>query len=88
MSNEPRDVVGAVLPKSWSQSKKDELADEILEALDEAGLLAADEIEAVGIRGARIPVETVEAYGLVIGVDANGDAAEIGGAHWPLEVLA
>lgn len=79
MSTEPRDVVGAVLPKSWSQNKKDAIADEILEALDNAGLLIGDALVtevAVGER-ALIPVESVEAYGLTIRLDALGDASEI-----------
>lgn len=86
---EPRDVVGALLPKSWSQDKRDALADQILEALESEGLLTCGEIETVGIRWTHVPIETVEAYGLVIGVDANGYAAEVSSAaQWPLEVVA
>lgn len=75
--NEPRDVVGAQLPKSWSQSRRDTMADEILEALDSAGLLAYDEYSAVEVGRALLPVETVEAYGLEIALDALGEASTI-----------
>ncbi|MET0423630.1 MAG: hypothetical protein ABW046_07140 [Actinoplanes sp.] len=89
MSVNPRDLVGALLPESWSQKDRDNLADEILDALAFNGLLTEGEIETVGIRWTHVPIETVEAYGLVIGVDANGYAAEISSAaQWPLEVVA
>lgn len=77
MSDNPRDVVGAVLPKSWSQTKKDALADEILDALSDAGLLLEGAATTVEVGDARMPVETIEAYGLTIAIDALGDAAEI-----------
>lgn len=32
-------------------------------------------IDTVEVDGARVPIETVEIYGLEIGVDANGNAA-------------
>jgi hypothetical protein len=76
MSTSPRDVIGTVLPKSWSQTKRDTVADEIAEALWEAGLLA-DDITTVAVGDARLPVETVEAYGLTIKLDALGEASEL-----------
>jgi hypothetical protein len=85
--SEPRDVIGAVLPKSWSQTKRDDVADQIVNALFDAGLLLVDDVTTIEVRGARVPVETVEAYGLTIRVDANGNAAEIT-SPWGLEILA
>lgn len=73
----PRDVVSGTLPKSWSQTKRDDLADEILDALEEQGLLADAECTVVEVGDARMPVETVEAYGLTIRLDAMGEASEI-----------
>lgn len=43
-----------------------------------------EQIDAVGIIGARVPIEHAEVYGLRIGVDANGNAATVEfpyGAH-------
>lgn len=73
----PRDVVGAVLPKSWSQDKRDTMADEIVDALYGAGFVLDEQISTVEVGGALVPVETVEAYGLEIRLDALGDASEI-----------
>lgn len=74
--SEPRDVIGEKLPKSWSQTKRDTLSDKIIDALSEAGLLA-EEITAVEVVNALLPVETVEAFGLTIKLDAMGEASEI-----------
>ncbi|WP_371409767.1 hypothetical protein OG423_14275 [Micromonospora zamorensis] len=41
----------------------------------------AEATHEVDVVGARVPVETVEAYGLLIGVDANGNAATITFPH-------
>jgi len=41
----------------------------------------AEEVHEVDVVGSRVVVETVEAYGLVIGVDANGNAATITFPH-------
>lgn len=65
----------------------DALIDRITDALWDAGLLLTSEVTTVEVRGARVPVETVEAYGLRIRVDANGDAAEIISERG-LEILA
>jgi hypothetical protein len=77
--SDPRDVVAAKLPKSWSQDKRDTLADEILDALEEVSLLVGDALVTEVAVGERplIPVETVEAYGLTIRLDAMGEASEI-----------
>lgn len=83
---DPRDVVTAVLPKSWSQTKKDNLADEVLEALDTAGLLNLNGVFVVSPEDAKVPVETIEAYGLTIKLDALGDASEIS-SQTALQVL-
>jgi hypothetical protein len=76
-ADEPRDVVGAKLPQSWSQNRRDIVADAILEALEDAGLLAQEEITTVEVGGALMPVEAVEAYGLTLKLDALGEASEI-----------
>lgn len=77
MSTSPRDVIVPFLPKNWSQSRRDQVADEIADALGDAGLLAEFECIAVEVADAMVPVETVEAYGLTIRLDANGEASEI-----------
>ena len=75
----PRDVVAAKLPKNWSQDKRDTVADEILTDLEVAGHLTIDgECSTVSVGGyALVPVETVEAYGLTLRLDAMGEASEI-----------
>ncbi len=42
-----------------------------------AELFPSNEVEGVEIVGSRAPIETVEAYGLTIGVDANGHASTV-----------
>ena len=56
--------------------------DKILDTLGYAE--AADAVEVIG---ARLGVETIEAYGLEITLDANGNAAEIRSPHG-LDVIA
>lgn len=41
----------------------------------------AEAASKANIVGSRVPVETVEAYGLSIGVDANGNAATVEFPH-------
>lgn len=86
-ASDPRDVIGQALPKSWSQTKRDETAGQIEDALWEAGLLQVDVVTAVEVRGGLVPVETVEAYGLTIRLVANGEAVEINSLSG-LEILA
>jgi hypothetical protein len=69
-----------------SASRRDDIATEIGEALWDAGYLT-DGASTVEVHGARIPVETVEAYGLTISVDANGNAVEVS-SPWGLGVTA
>jgi hypothetical protein len=72
-------AIRAVLPKI-SIVKLDEL----ISALDEfiphdGGILVVE------VAGTRVPITNVEIYGLHIGVDVNGRAAEVGipdGATW------
>lgn len=71
------DVIGAVLPKSWSQTKRDDLAEQIADALSTEGLLVENAINVVEVVGARVTVETIEAYGLTIELDALGDAVQV-----------
>lgn len=51
--------------------------DKVREILD---YFAPEVITDVAVRNARCPVETIEEYGLVIKLDAYGDAAEV---HFP-----
>lgn len=53
------------------------LAQIIARKLEEAGFLVPEDFDTVEVRGARVPVETVEVYGLTITVDANGNAVSI-----------
>ncbi len=64
------------------QNKKDILADQIVEALEAAGWHEPDLLIAtVEVGEALMPVETVEAYGLTIKLDAMGEASEISSAR-------
>jgi hypothetical protein len=51
--------------------------DAVYAALDGAGAVLDGTPVTVEVAGARVPVETVEVYGLVIRLDANGRAASI-----------
>lgn len=37
-----------------------------------------EQVDAVEVRGARVVVEEIDAHGLVIGLDAHGNAATVG----------
>ncbi|MEU1810975.1 hypothetical protein [Micromonospora aurantiaca (nom. illeg.)] len=87
MSTDYREAIGATLPERWSQTKKDELADAVYEALDNLGLIVDGPISTVDVVGAPITVERVEAYGLAIEVDANGNAVSVT-SPWGLEIVA
>lgn len=76
----PNEVIIERLPKSMSAKRRQEVAEQILDALAEYGLLADGECCAVEVGNALVPVETVEAYGLTIRLDANGEASEISSA--------
>jgi hypothetical protein len=76
----PEEVVIEQLPKSMSAKRRGEVAEQILDALSESGLLVDNECSAVEVGNALVPVETVEAYGLTIRLDANGEASEISSA--------
>jgi hypothetical protein len=73
------DAIRSVNPRI-SATKLGELLDAIEELMPgEAGIFG------VAVEGTRVVVETIEAYGLTIGVDANGRAAEVAfpdGATW------
>ncbi|TCB97557.1 hypothetical protein E0H26_11605 [Micromonospora zingiberis] len=86
MSTEYRGIIGASLPERWPQNKKDELSDAIYGALDEHGLILDGTVNTVEVTGARVTVETVEAYGLTIEVDANGNAVQIS-SPYGLEIV-
>lgn len=87
MSRYPETVIRELLPNSWSQTRRNGLTDQILDALYDAGLLIDGSPRTVEVRGARVAVEAVEAYGLRISLDANGNAVEIA-SPWGLEVTA
>lgn len=76
----PEEVVIEQLPKSMFAKRRGEVAEQILDALAESGLLVDSECWAVEVGNALVPVETVEAYGLTIRLDANGEASEISSA--------
>lgn len=71
------DVIKAQFPASMSKKRSNELAEQIADALAEAGLLVDGECTAVEVGNALLPVKTIEAYGLIIKLDATGDASEI-----------
>lgn len=77
MSDDPQKLVEDALPKSWSAVRKANLAGEIVDVLSDAGLLVEEEFDTVEVATARMPVESVEAYGLRLRIDALGEAVEI-----------
>lgn len=81
----PEEVIRQQLP-TMSAKRADDLVERILDALAENGFLVDGVMSTVGIQRTHIPIEYVEAYGLEIGVDANGYASEISSC-WGLEVV-
>lgn len=77
MSQEVEKVIKSQLPKNMSAKRANALAEQIADALAEAGLLLDEHCTAVEVGDALLPVQTIESYGLVIKLDANGDASEI-----------
>lgn len=77
-----REVIAKHLPKNWGQDRRDTTADEIVSDLEAAGILVNPECTTIEVTGARMPVETIEAYGLEIKLDANGEASSISRARW------
>jgi hypothetical protein len=73
----PEDVIKAQLPTGMSAKKRGEVAAQIVEALAQEGMLVEGECWTVMVGDALVPVETVETYGLVLKLDANGEASEI-----------
>lgn len=72
-----RAISEALAVRYKSQAKRDEIAAEVADALYEAGYALGAEVSTVEVCGARVPVETVEAFGLVISLDSNGNAVAI-----------
>lgn len=73
-------IIYDVLDKStkMKEERREELAREIDDALIEEGWLVPEQgADSVEIDGARVPVETVQIYGLTIEVDANGNAVTV-----------
>lgn len=73
----PEEVIEERLPKNMSTKRRGQLASEIADSLAEAGMLLDGECTTVEVGDALVPVQTVEAYGLTIRLDANGEASEI-----------
>lgn len=73
-------IIYDVLSKSTKMGakKREELAVEIDDALIEEGWLVPEQgVSSIEVDGARVPVETVQIYGLTIEVDANGNAVTV-----------
>lgn len=79
----PDDAVRKALePYIKAETKRATAAGDVVEALESAGHLYANGwVTEVEVHHARVPVETVEAYGLTIRVDANGNAVSVSSAH-------
>ena len=75
----PEEVIRELLVGvPMSTKRADALASEIVEALEEAGHLLDGECTTVAVGNyPLVPVETVEAYGLTIRLDAMGEASEV-----------
>ncbi len=86
MSADMEKVIAKLLPGKLSNWRRAEVAEEIADELTSEGLLFPDGITAVEVPGARVPVETVDAYGLTIAVDANGNAVRVS-SPWGLEAV-
>lgn len=77
IASDPEHIIASLLPGGErSENKRLALAKTIARELEEAGLLIWD-LGAVEVNGGRVPVETVEAYGLVIEVDTVGNAVSV-----------
>jgi hypothetical protein len=70
-------VIRNQLPASMSAKRREELCQQIADALAEAGFLLDGGCSVVEVGDALVPVETVEAFGLTIRLDATGNASEI-----------
>jgi hypothetical protein len=74
----PEEIINKALAKTVKSAfRREELAEQIESALWDAGYLLSGDALAVEVHGARVPVEVVEAYGLDIEVDANGNAVTV-----------
>jgi hypothetical protein len=76
-SKAARDVIMRCLPESWSEKRRTALTEELMEALDVAGVLLPEDFDSVVVRGALVTTQTVHDYGLEIELDAVGDATRI-----------
>ena len=62
--------------------RQTDATDAVVEALKEAGhLVEFGETERVEVRASRVAVETVEAFGLVLELDAHGNAVTVHSPH-------
>lgn len=77
MTTTPEQTIAELLPKKWSEARRTALASTLADALESVGFLHRNNPEVVEVIGARVPVETVEVYGLTIRLDANGNAVSI-----------
>lgn len=68
----------ALEPAIKAETRRDKAAGSVVEALEEAGHLYENGwVSQVEVHGARVAVETVLAYGLVIEVDTFGNAVTV-----------
>ena len=79
-SNDSQAAIAAILGSAASAKRVEALEDLFSEWLSEADR-SGELVEAVGVKGSRVPIEHIEAYGLTIGVDANGYAATVSSVH-------
>jgi hypothetical protein len=77
-----QEMLAEHLPKNVSQKRRDALTAAIGELLDDGD---GDLLGAVDIEGARCAVERVEAFGLELELDANGNASTV---HFPFGAIA
>lgn len=68
----------ALVPHIKGEAKRNKAADAVHDALEKASHLYEDgHVEAVEVHDSRVPVETVNVYGLTIRLDAGGNAVSV-----------
>lgn len=76
----------ALAPYVRAQGRREEAADKVYAALVEAGAVLDGTATTVEVPNARVPVETVRAFGLEIEVDTFGNAVRVR-SEYGLEVV-
>ncbi len=77
---EQQKAIAAILGSAAS-AKRVEALEDLFSEWASGDHLVGQAIETVSVKGSRVAVERVEAYGLTIGVDANGYAATVESVH-------